>query len=1019
MSFCVSTKIANVAKFFIILAFSLVLSSGSALSAPAQFNFDNTHFEEEMVNPSAIAVGDFNKDGNIDYVIGHSSLSIQEIRIRFGSGDGTFSSSDNINVGGRVYQIIVEDVNNDGNADIILANQDVDSVTILFGNGDGTFAAPVNYLTGLGYQPRAIVVKDFNYDGTNDIASANLNNTISILLAKGDGTFTNLVNYPTGNNPSSIISADFNGDGKPDLAVANSSDNNISIYLGYGDGTFAPTTSYSAGTGTTPIALGEVDYENDGDTDLVVVNSSGALNILTNNAFGGFAEITTYSLAPSTPTALVVADFDNDGKDDLAVTLDNGNVVFYKKLTVGFDTGTSISGDSTPKAIAAGDFNNDDVLDAVVAVDASLIGEAQMWLNLTPAAVGQLVAGLEDNDISITLRATDVPGLNYTIVTPPAKGTLSGTPPNLTYTPNPDYYGTDSFTFSVDDGTITSTPAEVRIIVTPVNDPPHFVLLDSTLTVLEDAPQQIRTGWATSISKGPSNESGQGIKFIVTTDNPSLFQIRPYIGVTGTLVFKPAKNANGSANVTVTIRDTGGTAWGGIDSYTDTFTIVVTPVNDPPTFKPGPNITVDEDCGPQVFPNWATSISPGPADEASQSANFEVVNISNPGLFADPPAISPDGTLTFTPADDAFGRAAVTIRLKDDGGTANGGSDTSRQYTFYITVRSVNDQPYFEIASSSVTVLEDAPQQTILNFVYNISKGPANENKQNYYFFTQNDNPNLFSVQPTIDRNGTLKFLTKKNANGTATVTVYMRDSGGTAYGGVDTYSDTFTIDVTPVNDAPTITTGPGIVIDEDYGTFVYPAWAKGISAGPPNESSQNLTLIVTNNNNALFEVQPTIDLNTGNLTFKTAQDANGVATVYVVLQDDGGTDNGGVDATPIKTFNITVRPVNDPPSCTLATTLISLPASTTPVGFQAVENISTGPSNESSQTVTFQVLNNTNTTLFLTLPVVSPQGVISFRGRGVPGQVTLAIKMIDSGGTAYGGKNTFITQTNLTIRFE
>jgi hypothetical protein len=90
-------------------------------------------------------------------------------------------------------------------------------------------------------------------------------------------------------------------------------------------------------------------------------------------------------------------------------------------------------------------------------------------------------------------------------------------------------------------------------------------------------------------------------------------------------------------------------------------------------------------------------------------------------------------------------------------------------------------------------------------------------------------------------------------------------------------------------------------------------AWATGVSAGPANESSQALTFVVANDNNALFSVQPAIAAN-GTLTYTAAANANGTANVTVQLKDDGGTANGGVDASGISTFTISISAVNDAP---------------------------------------------------------------------------------------------------------
>jgi hypothetical protein len=125
--------------------------------------------------------------------------------------------------------------------------------------------------------------------------------------------------------------------------------------------------------------------------------------------------------------------------------------------------------------------------------------------------------------------------------------------------------------------------------------------------------------------------------------------------------------------------------------------------NQPPSFVKGPDITVAENAGPQTFVGWATAISPGPPTEANQQVSFEVSN-NNPSLFTAQPAISPDGTLTFTGAPNATGSASVTVVLRDSGGTAGGGMDHSAPQTFTITVLSPNQPP---VAVAQIEPLAD------------------------------------------------------------------------------------------------------------------------------------------------------------------------------------------------------------------------------------------------------------------------------------------------------------------------
>jgi hypothetical protein len=126
--------------------------------------------------------------------------------------------------------------------------------------------------------------------------------------------------------------------------------------------------------------------------------------------------------------------------------------------------------------------------------------------------------------------------------------------------------------------------------------------------------------------------------------------------------------------------------------------------------------------------------------------------------------------------------------------------------------------------------------------------------------------------------------------------------------------SQTFTITVHPVNDAPTFMRGNDQVIDEDAGAQTVSVWATDLSTGPANETGQLLAFTLTSGNDTLFATLPTIDASTGDLTYAPADDLYGNATVTVTLQDDGTTANGGVDTSPSQTFTITVHPVNDAP---------------------------------------------------------------------------------------------------------
>ena len=263
----------------------------------------------------------------------------------------------------------------------------------------------------------------------------------------------------------------------------------------------------------------------------------------------------------------------------------------------------------------------------------------------------------------------------------------------LTFTLAANANGSASVTVTLSDnggtangGVDTSAPQVFAINVTAVNDPPSFVS-GGDQTVLEDSGTTTVAPWATSISPGPADESGQTVSFNVTATNFSLYSTLPAISPSGDLTFTVAPNAFGNSTVTVVAQDSAGAM-----SAPQTFTITVLPVNDAPSFVSGGNVSVNEDSG--AYSNgWATSISAGPSNEAGQLLSFNVLSNSNAALFSVQPSISPSGVLTFTPAPNAFGSATLNVNLTDNGGTANGGVDTSGTVTFTITVNPVNDPP--------------------------------------------------------------------------------------------------------------------------------------------------------------------------------------------------------------------------------------------------------------------------------------------------------------------------------------
>jgi large repetitive protein len=490
---------------------------------------------------------------------------------------------------------------------------------------------------------------------------------------------------------------------------------------------------------------------------------------------------------------------------------------------------------------------------------------------------------------------------------PVGLGTNAANAP-FTGTPAVCSRGNYSFAFTATNSQGTATQ-NVTLTVLGVNQAPSFTAPSANQTVGEDAGAQTVANWAQTISAGPACESTQTINFVTTvTANAALFATAPAVDATGTLTYTPVANASGVANVSVQILDNGGTANGGNpNGNTVDFTITVNDVNDAPSFTKGADQTVLEDSGAQTAVGWASAISAGPANESGQTLTFNATNNNN-ALFSVQPAIAANGTLTYTPAANAFGTATVSVSLQDNGGTANGGVDTSPIQTFAINVTAVNDAPSFTVGLNQ-TVLEDAGAQTVNPWATAISAGP-NEAAQTVSFeITNNTNPTLFAAGPAVSATGALTYTPATNANGAATITLRVRDNGGTANGGIDaSATQSFTITVTAVNDAPSFTSGGNVTVLRNSGAYGPTNWATAISTGPADESAQTLSFTITGNTNtALFLVAPTINA-LGQLAFTPATNQFGIAQITVQAQDNGGVTNGGQDTSASVVFTIAVQ---------------------------------------------------------------------------------------------------------------
>jgi hypothetical protein len=362
---------------------------------------------------------------------------------------------------------------------------------------------------------------------------------------------------------------------------------------------------------------------------------------------------------------------------------------------------------------------------------------------------------------------------------------------------------------------------------------------------------------------------------------------------TADIDYTPTSNYAGLDSFTYVTND------GVSDSAAAEVDISLTGVNDPPTFSNAGSKAANEDTAAS-FPGWVTTSSPGGgSDESTQTISYNVSNVSNPTLFSTPPAVSNAGTLTWTPAANAFGTSTVDITAQDTGGTANFGDDTSAPSTITITVNSVNDAPSFT-GGGDEGVNEDSGAASFPAWATNPVVGPTNESTQTYsYVISSNSNPSLFGTAPAVATNGTLSFTPAANRYGTATIGVRIQDNGGSLNGGVDISPEqTMVITVTNVDDPPNAVNDVHVPIGESAPATAINVLANDTWLPDPVETltitavtqGAHGTVVITGGGTGLTYQPAALYVGSDQFTY-TIQDSGGVATDQGTVQVDVAKD--------------------------------------------------------------------------------------------------------------------------------
>ena len=314
---------------------SVLLGNPGGTFQPAQHSFAGGWAGPDSNSVGAatfsIAVGDFDRDGKLDLVIGDGG----SVRVLLGNGNGTFRPPTNIVVAadpivGYDTSVAVGDMNGDGKLDLAAASVIMPSyddtgsvyVNVVLGHGDGTFGPALSrYLDSYFPYSAWVSVADLNGDGKSDVATA-FNTIQGSFVATVLGTTTGIGNPsyftlpdPATRRASLMAAGDVNADGKVDVVTVGGTPD-VSVLLGDGTGSLANTQSYAAGSQPQSVAM--ADFTGDGKTDLVVGNRDAATVSVLPGTGGGAFGLPVPAATGTLPVGVAVGDFNGDGRADVA-----------------------------------------------------------------------------------------------------------------------------------------------------------------------------------------------------------------------------------------------------------------------------------------------------------------------------------------------------------------------------------------------------------------------------------------------------------------------------------------------------------------------------------------------------------------------------------------------------------------------------------------------------------------------------------------------------------------------------
>ena len=483
--------------------------------------------------PTAVATGDFNGDGKLDWAV--SNGQDNSIWLYLGNGDGTSALPTILPTAGiGPAWMVATDLNGDGKLDFVVAEVDSSTVGVFLGNGDGTFQAEARYTVPA--PPLFVLAGDFTGDGKLDIAAGMVGTTTSgpVAILPGDGKGHLGAALYTGDPNASVgywlAAADLNGDGKLDLVVVDPDDigphGGAQAYLNNGSGTFTAGqmmfTNQLLPNIPPELALSAAiaDLNNDGCNDVVMTESYGLAYVFNGNCDGTFATPTTYAIG-DIGGAIELVDVNGDGNLDMVTSgvflsgagggglgdvAGNEVSVLFGDGAGHFSLGRTYRGDLDMYSLAVGDLNGDGFSDVITANQGS--NTASVCLNDGKGGFGDPQGEAFGNNYG----ATNAPDSPFVFADVDGNGTLD----MVVLDSPPLYGGAMQITTFLNDGTGRfSTPVITPAWTTDTGmDPGSIVLADFRNT---GRPDILILGIASSIFFAPNIGGGRFGPYTIVT----------------------------------------------------------------------------------------------------------------------------------------------------------------------------------------------------------------------------------------------------------------------------------------------------------------------------------------------------------------------------------------------------------------------------------------------------------------------------------------------------------------------